>query len=141
MTAQRPHADDSIPVNTGKISHSDIYSVVSDFYTNVAKDSLLSVPFDDVEDWPHHIDLMTHFWWTRLGGARYLDYPYNPIAKHFAKGFNEKFLARWLQLFEESLLRHLPREQANEWLDLAKAIGAFLLKRNSDLIQVTKATS
>jgi len=129
-----PRSSDFVSVDQVKFHHFSIYSVVSHFYTNVAKDPILSKAFEDIKDWPHHIDLMTHFWWIRLGGKPYLDYSYNPIPKHFAKGFNGELLARWLSLFEESLNQYLDEEQVKLWLSIAQSIGAFLLKRNTELL-------
>lgn len=133
MSDSKPSGDATVELNDTKISHREIYEVVSHFYHAVAVDPLLKVPFSDVADWPKHIDLMTHFWWIRMGGQRYLNYAYNPISKHFAQGFNETFLKRWLGLFRESLLSKLNETQAQHWLTLASSIGEFLLTRNDDL--------
>lgn len=137
---EAPSPADTVEIDGIGIAHSSIYDVVSTFYRKVPHDPLLKEPFSDVEDWPHHIHLMTHFWWIRLGGERYLDYSYNPIPKHFEKGFNEKRLSRWLQLFDETLRESLTQEQSKKWLEVAHSIGSFLAKRNAEL-SIQKADS
>jgi hemoglobin len=126
----RPEPNDSLSFNELPFTHEEIRKVVDDFYTVVAEDDLLKVPFSSVKDWPHHIERMTHFWWVRLGGRPYLSGPYNPVLKHFLAGFNATFLERWLSLFEIALNDNLKPEQAELWTLLAHRMGQFLSSRN-----------
>lgn len=111
----------------------DIESVVSAFYARVAVDPVLKVPFSSVQDWPHHIERLTHFWWMRFGGERYMDATYNPPLKHLEAGFNRAFLTRWLDLFREVLLEKLTPEKAAAWNKTATAMGEALSMKNEIL--------
>lgn len=111
----------------------EIETVVLTFYSRVAVDSVLKVPFSSVNDWPHHIERLTHFWWMRLGGERYMDVTYNPPLKHLEAGFNRAFLTRWLDLFREVLLEKLPTEKAAAWNKTATMMGEALSMKNDAL--------
>lgn len=121
------------------LSFGEIHAVVDAFYRQVAVDPLLRVPFASVHDWPEHIERMTHFWWTRLGGSPYLETRYNPVAKHFEAGFNAQFLERWLGLFEETLKKTLSDDKAQLWHALATRMGAALSAKNEYLRQKVAA--
>lgn len=114
-------------------SHADIFCVVDDFYTRVQHDTLLQVPFQSVTDWPEHIQRLTHFWWIRFGGEPYLFAQYNPIAKHFAAGFNRELLIHWLSIFHSTIKTHLTPQQTDLWTEIASRMGANLLIRNDFL--------
>lgn len=116
-------------------SWSDINKVVQSFYRQVQLDSMLKIPFQSVDDWPHHIERLTHFWWIRFGGQPYMDVRYDPVTKHFETGFNEHFLERWLELFKETLKSELTNEQADLWYDFAKNIGVALT-RNDEFMHI-----
>lgn len=113
----------------------DIKTVVSRFYAQVAEDHLLKVPFASVNDWPHHIDRLTHFWWMRFGGDQYMEAIYHPALKHFEAGFNRQFLTQWLALFQKTLRENLTEEKANLWIDLATRMGEALNAKNEYLKQ------
>lgn len=127
---QRPEKSDSIEINGVRFTFNDIHEVVSRFYTKVEHDEVLKVPFATVHDWPVHIDRLTHFWWTRLSGSRYLDVTYNPVEKHFEAGFNDEFLQRWLNLFGETMRSALNEDQATLWLAIAMRMGQALGFKN-----------
>ncbi|HMN70127.1 MAG TPA: hypothetical protein PKC28_16430, partial [Bdellovibrionales bacterium] len=74
-----------------------------------------------------------HFWWVRFGGKAYLSIQYNPIAKHFAAGFNRDFLVRWLGLFRETMQTHLQPAQVDAWRSLSELMGESLSQRNEFL--------
>ncbi|MBX3022486.1 MAG: group III truncated hemoglobin [Bdellovibrionales bacterium] len=129
--------DDLSLVTPGGVtfSHRDIANVVDDFYTRVQNDERLSVPFQSVHDWPAHIEHLIHFWWIRFGGEVYMDAQYNPVMKHFHSGFNATLLARWLELFHETLRAHLSEEQCNLWTTVTERMGNSLSLRNEHLKQ------
>jgi len=127
---QQPQDTDVIELDGVKFTFSDIQSVVREFYTRVSTDPVLAVPFQTVEDWPHHIDRLTHFWWIRLGGRSYLPGLYNPVEKHFLAGFNLSFLQRWLALFQETLESILTQRQAALWIEIAEYMGQALFMKN-----------
>ncbi len=108
----------------------DIHSVVDAFYHQVQLDHMLRIPFQSVDDWPHHIERLTHFWWIRFGGRPYMDVSYDPVGKHFETGFNEHFLERWLELFRSTLRKELKKEQADLWDEFAQNIGVALTRNN-----------
>ena len=131
----QPSPETEIDVDGVIFTFADIYNVVNRFYTQVSNDPVLQVPFSSVEDWPHHIDRLTHFWWMRLGGRAYMEARYNPVARHFVAGFNALFLKRWLGLFHETQRELLRPEQAELWGDLASRMGQALAGKNEYLKQ------
>lgn len=74
-----PEKEEYIIVQSIKFTFGDINTVVNEFYAKVAIDNHLHRPFSVVDDWPHHIDRLTHFWWIRFGGSPYMDVQYDPI--------------------------------------------------------------
>ena len=81
-----PSGNETVNVSGVLFSHNDLFCVVDDFYTRIQNDPILQVPFKSVENWPEHIQRLTHFWWVRFGGNPYLYVSYNPVEKHFAAG-------------------------------------------------------
>lgn len=133
LTQNRPSSSERVSLNGIDFSNADIFRVVDQFYRLVAVDEILRVPFSSVSDWPHHIEKMTHFWWFKFGGSRYLDETYDPITKHYKAGFDAKFLERWLGLFHTVLAQNLTVEQAEHWRETSTRMGQFLLSRNQML--------
>jgi len=131
-----PKPDDVVTFNEVSITHQQVNKVVVSFYTEVENDELLSGPFSKVANWDHHFEIMTNFWWARMGGGNYIYYPYNPFQKHYENGFNAELLSRWLELFKSALSKHLDESQIQAWLLLAEAIGNNLLSKNNDLIRM-----
>lgn len=108
------------------IGRDRVAETVTAFYSQVRQHETLSVPFARVHDWPHHLEILTHFWWVTLGGERYLDYSYQVPAKHAEAGFTPELLVDWLALFRTTLDAHLPVEQADAWFARAERIGRSL---------------
>ncbi|MGZ3744716.1 MAG: group III truncated hemoglobin [Pseudobdellovibrionaceae bacterium] len=125
-----PKSKEYLELNSVKFTFQDINAVVEDFYGKVAADPLLKIPFQSVEDWPYHVQRLTHFWWGRFGGTPYMNTTYNPPEKHFFAGFNQDFLARWLLLFQETLKNILSSEQADLWSMIAISMGKALTIKN-----------
>lgn len=123
-----------VEINSLKFTHGEIHRVVDKFYAKVALDPYLRAPFSVVDDWPHHIQRLTHFWWMRLGGKPYMSAQYNPIQKHFESGFSEEFLDIWLTLFKKILRENLAPEQAQLWGELTESMGVAL-NRNNELMK------
>lgn len=119
-----------VELGSQSVSWREVFSVVETFYSKVARDEMLSVPFASVEDWPLHIKRLTHFWWVRLGGKPYFALTYNPVLKHFDAGFTLPLLDRWIALFKETLYTRLDAPKAEAWLNLAQNMGAFLNQQN-----------
>lgn len=101
------------------IGRDRVAAVVATFYSRVRQHATLAGPFARVHDWPHHLEILTHFWWVSLGGERYLDYSYQVPAKHAEAGFTPA-------LFQDTLLAELPPEQAVPWIERARKIGTSL---------------
>jgi hemoglobin len=108
------------------IGRDRVAEVVAAFYSQVRQHPTLSVPFARVQDWPHHLEILTHFWWVTLGGERYLDYSYQVPSKHAEAGFTPELLLDWLALFRQTLEAHLPIAQADAWFARAEKIGTSL---------------
>ena len=109
-----------------EIGREKVAEVVAAFYAQVREHPALSVPFARVHDWPHHLEILTQFWWVTLGGERYLDYSYQVPSKHAEAGFTPTLLKDWLSLFEQTLKNSLPPAQAQAWLERAQKIGTSL---------------
>lgn len=131
-----PKPEDHVSLNEVSITHQQVSEVIISFYTEVAKDEHLSVVFSKVTNWDDHFEIMTNFWWARMGGGNYIYYPYNPFQKHYENGFNAELLSRWLELFKKALSKHLDESQITAWFLLAEAIGNNLLSKNNDLIRM-----
>lgn len=133
MSRNKPASTAMVKVENIDFSHQDIFSVVDSFYRQVAQDQLLKEPFKSVQDWPEHIERLTHFWWIRFGGQPYMFSQYNPILKHFYAGFNRKLLEHWLKLFQKVLDEKLTQQQANLWKEISAVMGQGLNARNEML--------
>lgn len=124
-----------VEVNSVRFAFNDINLVVEKFYKKVAIDQYLRGPFTVVDDWPHHIHRLIHFWWIRFGGRPYMDVQYNPVQKHFETGFNEELLDHWLTLFKSVMKETLTPGQTQLWTTLVEGMGAAL-NRNNDLMKL-----
>ena len=134
-----PNNNESIEVNSVQFSFGDMYKVINAFYAKVAVDDHLHGPFSVVDDWPHHIDRLTHFWWIRFGGRPYMDVQYDPIGKHIETGFTEGLLEIWLDLFKEVLNEKLTPPQAQLWSHFAERIGEALNRNNEMMKKVLRS--
>ncbi len=125
-----PQDTESLQVHTVQFEFQEIRNVVDKFYTKIQMDPDLKVPFESVNDWPHHIERLTHFWWTRFGGMPYLAASYDPVEKHFLAGFNDILLKKWLKLFRETLENVLGPDQSRFWAEMTERMGRSLSQRN-----------
>lgn len=130
-----PQNEDFVEIRSIRFTFRDLHRVVDTFYRQVARDPLLSVPFSSVTDWPHHIEALTHFWWSRFGGRPYMNISYNPVGKHFEAGFNEEFLKQWLALFKSTLQATLTPAQAELWEAISISMGSALSHNNEMMKQ------
>jgi hemoglobin len=105
-------------------------AVLSDFYARAALDPLLGPVFAaHVGDWPAHLDHVTAFWVTMLGGTGADGGPTwrgNLNTVHTGLGIRAEHLARWLALFGEAAHAHMPTEAAELLTARAGAMGARL---------------
>ncbi len=130
-----PDKCEIVEVNSIPFTFQEMNNVVKAFYAKVAVDDHLHGPFSMVDDWPHHIERLTHFWWIRFGGRPYMDVQYDPIGKHLESGFNEGLLEIWLDLFKEVLNETLSVPQALLWSEFAGRIGVALNRNNEMMIR------
>ncbi len=130
-----PENNEVLDVHLIKFTFGDINNVITKFYAKVSKDDHLQGPFGVVDDWPHHIDRLTHFWWIRFGGTPYMDVQYDPIQKHFETGFTSGLLEIWLDLFKDTLDENLSPPQSELWYEFAGRIGVAL-NRNNEIIKM-----
>jgi hemoglobin len=134
----KPRSEDSLDLDGVALSFHDVSTVIDTFYGRVAVDDLLKIPFGSVQDWPHHVERLIHFWWIRLGGSPYMAGMYNPVEKHFQAGFNAKLLERWLGLLKSTLDEKLKPDQSFLWFEIAEQMGVGLSMRNEHLIEAHK---
>ncbi len=116
-----------------RIGRDGIAIVVDAFYTRIQGHATLARPFGVVEDWSHHKEKLTHFWWVLLGGDPYLDVEYSVPMKHFQAGFTDALLVDWLELFGEVQREVLPADHAEDWHRLASGMGANLARMNASI--------
>jgi hemoglobin len=114
-----------------QIGRETIYRVVDRFYSQIQTHPTLAGPFSHVEDWPHHKERLTYFWWVVLGGARTRQEQYDPVTKHFNAGFSPELLADWLVLFGTTVEQQVPAPLAAAWLEVAGKIGDGLVLANA----------
>lgn len=100
-------------------------ALLADFYTRARADELLGPVFAaHVHDWDTHLDRVTAFWVTLLGGEAAWRGNLNRV--HAGLGIRGPHLARWLDLFGEAARAHLPPEAAALLLTRAETMGARL---------------
>lgn len=105
-------------------------AVLADFYARAALDPLLGPVFAaHVRDWPAHLEHVTAFWVTLLGGLEPGDAPAwrgNLNTVHAGLGIRGEHLARWLLLFGEAARAHLTPDAAELLSTRAAAMGTRL---------------
>ena len=131
----KPQESEWIEVDSIKFTFADINNVIKRFYAKVVIDDHLYGPFSVVDDWPHHIERLTHFWWIRFGGKPYMDVQYDPISRHFETGFSVGLLEIWLDLFKETMKESLTAPQTQLWSDFSERIGEAL-NRNNEMMKM-----
>lgn len=81
----------------------EVADFVRKFYAKVRRDDLIGPVFNArIEDWDHHLALLTDFWTSILRGTG--RYSGTPMQKHVAlPELNPAMFERWLSLFDETL--------------------------------------
>lgn len=113
-----------------ELNKTHIENLVTHFYQRVKKDELLGPIFNDVAqiDWEHHIPLLCQFWNSIM--LKTNEYHGGAYMKHVLLGqkvdIEESHFERWLSLFKEEALKHLPPEAAKEIIQKAAMIADSL---------------
>lgn len=103
--------------------------LLADFYARARADGVLGPVFAaHVRDWEAHLERVTAFWVTVLGGGAAWRGNLNHV--HLGLGLRGEHLERWLALFGEAARAHLPPEAAGELLTRAGAMGTRLGNRS-----------
>ncbi|MDL2344765.1 group III truncated hemoglobin [Deinococcus sp. MIMF12] len=103
--------------------------LLADFYARARADELLGPIFAaHVRDWDAHLERVTAFWMTMLGGSPAWRGNLNHV--HAGLGIRGPQLERWLALFADSARAHLPPEAADLLLARAGVMGARLGNRS-----------
>lgn len=105
-----------------KISAAETERVVHTFYQELRDDAELGRFFAHIPDFSKHEKLIVAFWRTAMGERSATPTEVDMIGKHLP-------LSLKLADFERTLRRELAPELAEQWLQMAQAIGATLARR------------
>ncbi|WP_221088266.1 group III truncated hemoglobin [Deinococcus aquaedulcis] len=111
-----------------------VRAVVGAFYRRAQADDLLGPVFAaQVQDWPAHLERVTAFWVTMLGGSGAGGPPWrgNLNTAHAGLGVRAAHLARWLALWQATAHDLLPPPAAELLSQRAQAMGARLGARGT----------
>jgi hemoglobin len=113
--------------------------LLADFYAQARADALLGPVFAaHVSDWEAHLEAVTAFWVTMLGGQTELGgqrWRGNLNHIHAPLGVRGVHLARWLALFRTSAEAHLPPDAAQVLISRAEAMGQRLGQKRAGAIE------
>ena len=121
-----------------ELTKEHIKELVTHFYSRVQKDELLSPVFNEIArvDWEHHIPLLCQFWNSIM--LKTNEYHGKAYLKHVLlqkqAEIHEAHFDRWLNLFRQEAIRHLPKKAAKEIIAkallIAKSLsyGMFIIK-------------
>jgi hemoglobin len=77
-----------------------------------------------MKDWKHHLEIITNFWETLIGGPSSYAGPM-PV-KHLPLRLREEDFERWLFLWQANCRAQLPSDVGNEMIDVATHIAKRL---------------
>lgn len=99
-----------------------ISKLLRHFYADVRQDPLIGPIFNTkIKDWKHHLEIITSFWETLIGGPSTYVRPM-PM-KHLSLRLREEDFERWLFLWQANCGGQLPSDVAKEMIDLAAHIA------------------
>lgn len=119
-----PHRTPATPLDSigGEVA---LRPLLADFYARARADEVLGPVFAaHVQDWEAHLEAVTAFWVTMLGGGAAWRGNLNHI--HAPLGVRGVHLARWLALFRAAAEIHLPPDAAHILTARAEAMGKRL---------------
>ena len=109
------------------LTERELRLLVEKFYQRVRADAELGPVFNDaIEDWDHHLGVLTDFWHSvMLTSGRYKG---NPMRSHFkhVERITPAMFQRWLALFAATAEELLQPEHAAAIFDRAKRIAVSL---------------
>ncbi|KTC90729.1 group III truncated hemoglobin [Fluoribacter dumoffii] len=113
-----------------ELNKTHIEKLVTHFYQRVQKDEVLGPIFNDVMqvNWNEHIPLLCQFWNSVM--LKTNEYHGNAYQKHILLKqvfpIEELHFNRWLNLFQEEAVNHLPEACAQEVFQKATLIAESL---------------
>lgn len=103
-----------------------VAAVVHHFYQQVLTDELLAPFFAGIEEWPEHEEYLTDFWWGVMGGHVASPRPGAMLRGHQGLNITPIAMARWLELFCESIDALIPADEARQWQAMARGIATMM---------------
>ncbi|KTD40318.1 group III truncated hemoglobin [Legionella parisiensis] len=113
-----------------ELNKTHIEKLVTHFYQKVQQDEILGPIFNDTAqiDWDEHIPLLCQFWNSIM--LKTNEYHGNAYQKHTLLKqriqIEETHFVRWLNLFQEEAVNHLPWDAAKEIFQKASYIAKSL---------------
>lgn len=105
-------------------------ALLTDFYGRARADTLIGPMFEEaVHDWDAHLDRVTAFWITMLGGVRPGEagvWRGDLNGAHAGLGLRRAHLERWLHLFDEAARAQLTPQAASLLGERARRMGERL---------------
>jgi hemoglobin len=119
------------------LTKAHIEKLVAHFYSRAQEDKLLGPIFNEVArvDWEQHIPLLCQFWNSIM--LKTSEYHGNAYMKHVLIGkqiaVQEEHFSRWLDLFQQEAIKHLPTDAAKQIVDrsilIAKSLSYGMLEK------------
>jgi len=109
-----------------KIGYDRVVAVIHDFYERLRADPDLGPFFSPIPDHAAHEERVIAYWWLAMGGRMAEPPVVDMVGRHANLGMTEALLQRWLTLFGETLDDHLEPELADQWRQMAQAVGGKL---------------
>ena len=110
-----------------ELNRASIAILVNDFYADIRQESLLGPVFNGVigDHWEPHLARMVDFWCSVMLASG--EFKGNVFGKHMQiQGVEMAHFRRWFGLFETHVRRLFAPEVADEFMAVAKRIGASL---------------
>ena len=110
-----------------ELNRASIATLVNDFYTDIRRESLLGPIFNGAigAHWEPHLERMVDFWCSVMLASG--EFKGNVYGKHMQiQGVEMEHFRRWLSLFEPHVRRLFQPEVAEEFMLVARRIGASL---------------
>lgn len=101
-------------------------TLITRFYDRAQQDPLLGPVFArHVHDWPSHIETVTDFWSTQVGGPALYR---GGMGKHLMLGLAPEHFERWLELWNANAREQVDGECADALLAIGRSFAARLMQ-------------